>query len=119
MRLTFRTKLIAIVGASALAFLLLIIASAIGAARVHAQMMTIQARYLPKLELGPRLESQFERLSRSLQDAVAARDGDALDLTRADKDAMLEALAAGHDVVDPSDAAALRKATEDYYAEAI
>jgi len=118
MRLTFRAKLNFIVGAAALAFVVLIVTSSIIASRVNQQLTAIQQRYVPKVELEPQLEGQFDRLRRALQDAVAANDGDALDQTREIKNGLLDLLAAAHDVVDPIEAALLRKAVEDYYADA-
>ena len=34
----------------------------------------LESRLVPKLELAPRLEGEFERLHQNLQDAVAAQD---------------------------------------------
>src|SRR6266481_1639667 len=99
MRLTFRAKLIFIVGAAALAFVVLIVTSSVIASRVNQQLAAIQVRYVPKVELEPQLEGQFDRLRRALQDAVAAHDGDALDETREIKNGFLDRLAAAHDVV--------------------
>ena len=82
MRLTVRTKLMAIVSAAAVAFVALIVAGSVIAARVTQQLETIQARYVPKVELEPQLEAEFDKLRRGLQDAVGARDADALDGTR-------------------------------------
>src|SRR5262245_33338558 len=118
MRLTLRARLIYIVGAAALAFVVLIVTSSLIASRVNQQLTAIQERYIPKVELEPQLEAQFDRLRRALQDAVAALDGDALDQTREVKDGLLDLLSAAHHVVDPSEAALLRKAIEDYYTDA-
>src|SRR5258705_3864393 len=119
MRFTLRAKLVAIVGAAALAFIVLIVMGAVLASSVSQKLGSIRDRYVPRVELEPQLEGQFEQLRRSLQDAVAARDGDALDATRDFRDAFLDRLAAAHDVVDPADASLLRKAFEDYYADAV
>src|ERR1041385_5568023 len=100
MRLTFRAKLVAIVGAAALAFVVIIVTGSIIASRVSQKLTSIQDRYVPKVELEPQLESTFERLRRGLQDAVAARDGDALDGTRDVRDELLDHLAAARDIVD-------------------
>ncbi len=118
MRLTFRAKLMAIVGVAAFAFLLLTATGAVIATRVAAQLATIQTRHLPKLELQPQLDSDFERLRRGFQDAVAIRDADALSATAELETRLLQRLAAADGAVDRSDAATLRTALEDYYASA-
>ncbi len=112
---TFRAKLLAIVGTAAFAFSVLILVSAATARRVSERMSEIRDRYVPKMELGPQLEGQFEQLRRGLQDAVAARDGDALENTRAQYDAVLKRLAAAREVIDEHDSAELREAVQDYY----
>jgi PAS domain S-box-containing protein len=117
-RLTFRTKLMGIVGIAAVAFLLLIAASTLIASRVEHQLETIQRRYLPRVELEPQLEAQLERIGRGFQDAVAARDTDALLATRELVARFFAQLAAAGDAVDPAEASALRSAVEDYYAAA-
>jgi len=101
MRLTFRAKLIAIVGATAFALLLFIVVGAVTAARVRGQLAAIQERYIPKVELAPQLEGQFDLLRRDLQDAVAARDGDALDATRDIKKGLVDRIVAARDLIAP------------------
>ena len=82
MRLTFRAKLLLIVGATALAFVLLIVVSALIGVREERRLADLEGRLLPKLELGPQIEGDFDHLRRSLQDAVAAQDIEALGDTR-------------------------------------
>jgi PAS domain S-box-containing protein len=115
MRLTFRVKLMAIVGVTGFAFLLLIVASALLARRTEDQLITIEKRYVPRVELEPQLDAQLERISRGFQDAVAARDMDGLAGTRALKDRLFSQLAAAQGAVDPREADALRLAVDDYY----
>jgi signal transduction histidine kinase/CheY-like chemotaxis protein len=115
---TFRAKLIAIVGVATVAFSITIGVSAIINQRVGEQLGAIQQRFVPKMEIGPQLEAQFEQLRRTLQDAVAARDGDALDGTRDQYDGLMQRLAAAHDVLDAADAALLRSAIQEYYENA-
>ena len=83
MRLSFRAKLIAIVGTAAAALVILIAASAVISSRTEQELAKIQERHLPKLQLGPQLQADFDRLKRGLQDAVAARDRGALCAPRA------------------------------------
>ena len=115
---TFRARLTAIVGIATLAFVILIVVSAAIAGRVASQLDDIQGHYLPKLELGPQLEGEFELLKRSLQDAVGARDGDALESSRDQFAALLQHLAAGHQVLEASEASALRDALQEYFENA-
>jgi CheY-like chemotaxis protein len=118
MRLTVRAKLLAVVGTAALAFLLLIAAGAMIDGRVHDQLAAIQSRYVPKVELGPRLEAQFEHIQRGLQDSVAAQDAEALAETRAIVETFYRELGSARDAVNERDAATLREAVEDYYSTA-
>jgi len=118
MRLTFRAKLMIIVSITAVAFVTLIVTGSLVAQRVAQQLATIQGRYLPKVELEPQLESQFDRIRRAFQDAVAIRDTDGLAVTRDLKRRFLEQLDAAGDAVDPTDAAALRSALDAHYAAA-
>ncbi len=118
MRLTFRTKLIAIVGTSALAFLVLVLASTLLSSRVQQELLNIENHYVPRVELGPTLDTHFERLRRGFQDAVAARDLEALSRTRELLRAFLDHLASARDAVDPVKATALRAALEEYHAAA-
>jgi signal transduction histidine kinase/HAMP domain-containing protein len=113
-RLTFRAKLLAIVGVAAVAFLLLIVASGILANRVQRQLGAIQGRYLPKVELQPRLEGSVERLRRGFQDAVAAHDAEGLAATRNLKRQLSDELAAGDGALDRSEVERVRSALEDY-----
>src|SRR5215813_239446 len=110
MRLTFRLKLLSIGGVAAFAFVLLIVAGTLIARRVETDLATIQGRYLPRLELEPQLETHFERLQRGFQDAVAARDIDALTATRDERESFLEVLEGARSAVDPEQAARLRRA---------
>jgi signal transduction histidine kinase len=114
MRLTFRAKLMAIVGIAALAFLLLIAAGSLIGAGVELQLATIQTRYLPRVGLEARLDGEFDRIRREFQDAVAMRDTDELSAIVEMKRHIVEQLDGASGAVDPADAAALRSALEDY-----
>jgi CheY-like chemotaxis protein len=115
MRMTFRTKLLAIVGTAALAFVALTAVSAVMADRVDRQLVTIEQSYVPKVELGPQLEALFDQLRRAFQDAVAARDGDALEATRDLRNVLLDRVVSARDLLAHEEAGALRNAIEDYY----
>src|SRR5581483_184447 len=119
MRFTLRSKLLTIAATIALAFMLLIAASAAIAQRVTVELSRIQEGFLPKVELGPRLERDLDALTRRFQDAVAAKDTDALDDTARLKSALRDELAGAAGAVDPREADALRAALDDYYATAL
>ena len=119
MRLSFRAKLIAIVGMAAAALVVIILASAVISSRTEVELAKIEREQLPRLELGPRLQADFERLERAYQDAVAAHDVEALGATR-DLEAKLFAdLAAARGATTPGQAAVLRTAVDDYYTSAL
>jgi len=117
-RFTFRAKLTLVVGVAAAAILIIIVASALLSGQVESKLEAIQLRQLPRLELGPRLERRLEALQRTLQDAVAAHDSDAIASADALQAQLLEELAAARGVVTPGEAAVLRGAMQDYYATA-
>jgi CheY-like chemotaxis protein/signal transduction histidine kinase len=114
-RLTFRGKLLLIVGATTVAFVALIVGSTVITMREDRRLVELERRLLPKLELGPQLESDFEGLRRGFMDAVAAQDAEALDKNREVLGRLLNRLAAARDAVDPTAAASLRTAIEDYH----
>ncbi len=118
MRLTFRAKLTVIIGIAALALALVTIVGAASARRGGVDHDAVQRRYLPKIEFGPQLEADFERLRRSFQDAVAAHDKDALLGTQELEASFLRRLDQAKDIVAASDLAELRAAMQDYYAAA-
>ncbi len=117
-RWSFRAKLLAIVGATALAFVLLTLTNTLIEQRVARQLEVVQEHYVPKLTLGPALDGQFERLRRGFQDAVAAQDTELLAATRALKDGLIERLDRAQNAVPKGDAVRLRAAVEDYYGAA-
>src|SRR5882757_5918364 len=118
MRLTIRTKLGAIVVAAMLAFGVLVVGTDLIANRMQSDIETIQGRYVPKMDLGPRLEAEFEASRRGFQDAVATHDLEALAETRDRKTLMLEQLSAARDFLDPQQAAAVARALEDHFSAA-
>jgi signal transduction histidine kinase len=119
MRLTFRKKLMTIVGIAAFAFALIVGSGVVITRRVEQRLRTIQDRLLPKLELEPQLEGQFDKLRRGFQDAVAARDVDGLGATSELKRAFVERLEAARDALDPDEVAALRTSLDAYYDTAL
>jgi CheY-like chemotaxis protein/signal transduction histidine kinase len=118
-RLTFRAKILGIVGIAAFTFVVLIVASAVISQRADDRVRAIRDQFLPKVELAPALKAQFDRLRRGLQDAVAAHDAEALDKTRETKDALFSQLEGAGAAIDPSERATLRAALGEYYDAAV
>src|SRR5258706_145908 len=65
-----------------LASLLTVVVALRTARWVDERLASIEARYLPMIELAPRLEADLSALHRALQDAVASQDKEALAATR-------------------------------------
>ena len=119
MRLSFRAKLIAIVGTAAAALVVLIVASAVISSRTERELAKIEQDQLPKLQLGPQLQTEFERLERAYQDAVAAHDADAVGAAREIEAKLFADLDAARGALTPGQAAVLRIAIDDYYTSAL
>jgi CheY-like chemotaxis protein/signal transduction histidine kinase len=115
-QLSFRFKLFLMVAVSAAALLLIVMVSVLFRARQVGYLDDLEGRLVPKLELGPKLESQFEHLRRRMQDAVAAQDPNALAASLEDKDRLIAELAKAGHVLDPAEGAALRHAVSAYHA---
>src|SRR5580692_4565238 len=114
MRLTLRAKLAAIVATAALAFVVIIVVGAYSLTGTEAELSKIEGRYLPRVDLQPRLEAQLERLQRAYQDAVAAHDLDAIAAANQIRDAFLEQLAGASAALDAAQAGALRASLDAY-----
>ncbi|HEY2518321.1 MAG TPA: ATP-binding protein [Polyangiaceae bacterium] len=117
-RFTFRTKILGIVGIAALAMVAVVVANVFLGRKLDRQLGTIQERYLPKLELEPALEGQFDRVRRAFQDAVAVRDVDELAVAKQAKERFFAELDAAHTAVAPEADRALREAFDDYFTSA-
>ncbi len=117
MRATLRFKLLGIVGVSAACFIALIAVDTASRARSERELRVIRDTHVPRLEQGPRLNAQYERVRRSMQDAVAAQDREALAATDAAKEEFLRDLRAAR-LARPTDNAALAAAFGAYYAAA-
>jgi CheY-like chemotaxis protein len=115
-RPTFRIKLLGIVGVAAASLAVLIALSAASGAQIEHQLSTIRDRHVPRLELGPRLDHQFERVRLAMQDAVAAQDREALEDTKSARDEFLRLLRAGP--LNSADANEVASAFQDYYDDA-
>jgi signal transduction histidine kinase/DNA-binding response OmpR family regulator len=116
-RLTFRRKLLLILGAAALAFVLVAAVGAIAASRADAQLQRIQAHYLPLLELAPKLEADLEHLRRGFQDAVAAQDQRALLGTHDARSILATDLALAQRLLGSERTSALQSAVNGYFSD--
>src|SRR6187399_1259562 len=115
MKATFRAKLFAIFGATLLALASVLVVSTWMGIRQSRELDDVQGRLVPKTELGPRVEAEFERLVRSMQDAVVAQDATALAAAQERKTALFDLIAHAGGALDPAAAAAMRWAVQDYY----
>ncbi len=113
-----RARLLLIVGTAATALLLTLIGSALIGAQQTRDLRDVEQRLVPKLELGPKLQTEFDHLRQAMQDAVAAQDAPALAGTIANRNRIFELIAGTRGVLDPSDAASLRWTIHDYYESA-
>jgi CheY-like chemotaxis protein/signal transduction histidine kinase/HAMP domain-containing protein len=115
LQLSFRAKLISIVVATTVAFAAVL---AVGAFVGHRQVQDlgdVEGRMVPKLELGPRLKSQFEHLRQGMHDAVAAQDPAALDDSIRQRNELLRTVSAAGAALRAEDAAMLRHSITAYH----
>ncbi|MEI9948851.1 MAG: response regulator [Pseudomonadota bacterium] len=110
-----RARLLLIVGTAATALLLTLIGSALIGAQQTRDLRDVEQRLVPKLELGPKLQTEFDHLRQAMQDAVAAQDAPALEATIANRNRIFELIAGTRGVLDATDAALLRWSIQDYY----
>ena len=110
-----RARLLLIVSTAALALLVMLVGSAVIAAQQNRDLQDVEQRLVPKLELGPKLQGEFDRLRQSMQDAIAAQDAPALEATLSIRNAIFELIASTPGVIDASDAALLRWTVHDYF----
>jgi CheY-like chemotaxis protein len=112
---SFRSKLMAVFGTALLALVAVLVVSAVLGIRQSRALDDMQRRLVPKAELGPRVEGELEQLTRSMQDAVAAQDAGALEATIERRAAIFDLLGQAGAALEPSSAAAVRWAVQDYY----
>lgn len=82
------------------------------------QVDRIRERFIPIIELGPRLTTDFEHLRRAFQDGVAAQDNQAVEQTHLVEEKLLDEVEATVPIIGRAQASALRSAIGDYYAAA-
>ena len=110
-----RVRLLLIVSTAALALIVTLIGSGLIAAQQTRDLRDVEQRLVPKLELRPKLQAEFDRLRQDMQDAVAAQDLPALEGTLTNRNNVFDLIARTRGVVDPGDAALLRWTVHDYY----
>ncbi|HKQ71604.1 MAG TPA: response regulator [Polyangiaceae bacterium] len=118
MQITFRIKLLSIVAISMLALLAVVGGSALIGVRQTRDLADVEGRMVPRAKLGPELEGEFDRLSRTMQDAVAAQDAPLLGTTHGIKNRLFDVVSSSGNALDPREAAAIRWAVQDYYESA-
>jgi CheY-like chemotaxis protein/signal transduction histidine kinase/HAMP domain-containing protein len=116
---SFGVKLLLIVGSSLVALVAVILGSAVSGIQQDRQLVNVERRMVPRLLLGPQLESEFDRLARRLQDAVAAQDIAAVEETLAARGHLFALIAGAGDALESHDAAAVRWTIQDYYDRAV
>jgi signal transduction histidine kinase len=115
---TVRGKLLLIAAVSVLAFLLIVAAGVASSLLTKRELDSVEARYVPLLELHPKLSADFERMTRAFQDAVAAQDADALDETEHLEKEFMAHLEAARSALPPGGENRVRTAVHDYYTAA-
>ncbi|HYP90793.1 MAG TPA: response regulator, partial [Polyangiaceae bacterium] len=110
-----RQKLILIVVAAASSLVLVVAVSAAIGAKQLRDLDDVQGRLVPKLELGPALDLEFQKLKQSLQDAAAAQESSSLEEAAASRARLFELIARAGPVLRPEQAAALRWTIDEYY----
>lgn len=115
MRVSFRAKLLLLVGTALLALIGTLVGTALRGLQQTRELSNVERRMVPLLELGPRLEAEFDRLTRSIQDAVSAQDQEALAATARVKVRIIELVNSARGGLTEPDAAAIRWAIQDYY----
>ncbi|HEY3667818.1 MAG TPA: response regulator, partial [Polyangiaceae bacterium] len=93
----------------------MLVGSALIGAQQTRDLQDVEQRLVPKLELGPKLEAEFEHLRQAMQDAVAAQDPQALEAVLERRNRFFDLLGGAHGVIDAADAALLRWTLHDYY----
>jgi hypothetical protein len=117
-RLTFRSKLLLIVGATTVAFALVIVVSSIFSLREERSLELLEENLVPRLELGPQLEGDLAQLTRSMQDAAAAQDAELLERAAVPHARLLARLRAAGSALDPRLAGEAATAVDGYFQSA-
>jgi len=119
-RLKFQHKMLIGPGLAAVAFCLVLMITLIMGTRSVNQMQTVEIGYYPSVEMSRDLEETLNAIQRGLQDAVAAKNNEALSDTDALKDKFLQRLQReqNNPVLDRRDLEQLDTEMRDYYLQA-
>jgi CheY-like chemotaxis protein/HAMP domain-containing protein len=110
---TFRAKLMLIVGSALIAFALVLVGGRLINADSARALHDVEARLIPKLSLGQKVEADFERLRQEMQNAVVAEDLGALEETTAIRGNLLGSLGEPG-VLEPAQQETLENAIQRY-----
>jgi len=113
--LNLRQKLMAIVCTVVLAFTIATILGWYFDSEVQMQLKNVRHHYIPIIELGYRLDSEFSAIALGLRDAAAAQDPAALEAVSQTKDKLIADLDQSRDFVDPQLIADAKAAVDDYF----
>jgi len=119
-RLKFQHKMLIGPALAAVAFCLVLMITLILGTRSVNQMQTVETGYYPSVEMSRDLEENLSAIQRGLQDAVAAKNSEALSETDALKDRFLQRLQReqNNPVLDRRDLEQLDTEMRDYYLQA-
>jgi CheY-like chemotaxis protein/HAMP domain-containing protein len=115
LELSFRAKLKSIVVATTVTFVAVLAVNGWLGYRQGRDLADMESRMVPKLELAPRLEAQFQHLRQSMQEAVAAQDGPALDASIDLRNGFIATVSSAGPALTPAEAAQLRHAITTYH----
>ena len=119
-KLTFQQKMLVGPALAAVAFCLVLTITLIFGSRSMSQMQQVESGYYPSVEMSRDLEEDLAGIQRGLQDAVAAKNLEALAETDALKDKFLQRLQKeqNNPVLDRRDLEQLSSQMADYYLQA-
>lgn len=115
MKMRLRTRLWVIVTVTAAAHLAMAGVDLAGERRVQQELAAIEQDYLPLLRLEPEVRALFDEVRRTVQDAVAAGDREAIDDARTPYEELLGVLDRAPAIVEPEALAQARAALVRWY----
>jgi methyl-accepting chemotaxis protein len=116
-KLSFRYKMLVIPGLASLAFCIVLVVTLTLGSQSVSKMQDVQVGYYPSVELSHDLEESLSAIQRGLQDAVAAKNLEALADTDALRDKFMATLNEGRNnpLLDRRDVDQLQLDMSDYY----
>jgi CheY-like chemotaxis protein/HAMP domain-containing protein len=117
-RFSFRAKLLLMLVTATLSLLAVVLGSALIGLQQARDLADVEGRLVPRLEFGPRIESEFDHLRQAMQDAVAAQDPAGLDEAGAARLRLFELITNTSAALDEAAETRLRWAIQDYYVQA-